>query len=91
VSHLTCEVILSLVEEGTYSDGGAQIITVECGWLHMIVEYAVRAGHPVCMISNHNFTMPSADTHLLATVFTTIASATVIVYRCQVIMKCQDF
>lgn len=56
-----------------------------------IVEYAVRAGHPVCMISNHNFTMPSADTHLLATVFTTIASATVIVYRCQVIMKCQDF
>ena len=35
-----------------------------CRGPHMICECALRAEHPVCMIYNHNFTVPSLDTYL---------------------------
>jgi len=36
-----------------------------CGLPHMILEYALRARHPHCMIFNHNSTMSSDDTYIL--------------------------
>ena len=57
----------------------------------MILGCASMAGHPICMIFNHNSTILPYDMHLIAFIsnWITRAKLTVIVYH--KIIKFQDF